>query len=565
MLSSHVKNIISSKKFKYLVVGGWNTVFGYFVTIALFYLLRENFNIVQIGILSNILGISMSFSTYKIFVFKTKGNWLKEYIKSYLVYGISAIISIFLLWVLIELLELNIWIAQALSMITTVILSYIGHKNITFNDSSGTHYNRHINYWYLLLCVECVFVIYAVLFFKINAYLPPPFFYVIDDTYMDFFHTNFWAYNEDRYIEWKSIYPVFIFLISKLITLEECAYSTSFYLRACSISSIYYLFLSYFIGVLYCTAIIAKEVLRKEETVPYLKIFCAIFMVILFNIHGFYALERGNYVVVAFMLLSMAIYYNKKIIITAILMTLVINIKQYLILLIYGYFLKKQTLKLLVVFFSISLPSLIALLFIREDYYGFILRNMTDFSSSGNMSKLQMIFNTVSIDSFRKFLTNPVVNSAYYENNKLIFNLTIAISIIAKMVSLGVILLLFIKNNILKEDFILFSILVALFVFTDSPGAYSTILLLPFVGSLIKLNNNYILISLFLVFIPLEFPFIYNPGTYIMESFLSSETVEFRTYLTLGSLLRPVFMMILLFCLFFYLLQLKKGTRNEYA
>ena len=74
----------------------------------------------------------MSFFTYKIFVFQTVGNWLQEYLRSYVVYGAMAIFSIFSLDILINYLKFNIWTAQALTIILGVIISYLGHRNFTF-------------------------------------------------------------------------------------------------------------------------------------------------------------------------------------------------------------------------------------------------------------------------------------------------------------------------------------------------------------------------------------------------------------------------------------------------
>jgi putative flippase GtrA len=80
----------------------------------------------------NILNISMSFFTYKYFVFKTKKNWLQEYLKSYIVYGGAALISLCMLWLTVDYLKIPFWIAQALVMLLGVSISYIGHNRFTF-------------------------------------------------------------------------------------------------------------------------------------------------------------------------------------------------------------------------------------------------------------------------------------------------------------------------------------------------------------------------------------------------------------------------------------------------
>jgi putative flippase GtrA len=91
----------------------------------------------MIGIISSIISISISFTTYKIYVFKTSGNWLREYLKAYVVYGLTAFISIAILWLFIEKIKMSIWIAQGLTVVFTVFISYLGHNRYTFKKTKA--------------------------------------------------------------------------------------------------------------------------------------------------------------------------------------------------------------------------------------------------------------------------------------------------------------------------------------------------------------------------------------------------------------------------------------------
>ena len=75
---------------------------------------------------------------------------------------------------------------------------------------------------YALLLSELIFFILAVWSIDAKGVLPPPFFYNVDDTFMDFFNTNFWSLYDGRYENWRSIYPIFTFLVGKLLTNPEC-------------------------------------------------------------------------------------------------------------------------------------------------------------------------------------------------------------------------------------------------------------------------------------------------------------------------------------------------------
>ena len=120
------------KKIRYLLAGGWNTAFGYSISTGFYYLFSKQVHIIVLLIVANILAISMAFLTYKLFVFKTRGNWWREYIRSYLVYGTTASIGIVMLWLMGDFAAIPFWIAQGGVIMITVIFSYIGHSRFTF-------------------------------------------------------------------------------------------------------------------------------------------------------------------------------------------------------------------------------------------------------------------------------------------------------------------------------------------------------------------------------------------------------------------------------------------------
>ena len=126
--------MISQKKIRYLLAGGWNTLFGYTVSVGLYNLLSEYIHLIAIALIAHFFAISMAFLTYKLFVFQTRGNWWKEYSRSYLVYGNTVVVSIGLLWLMVDYMAVPFWIAQGVIILIVVILSYIGHSCYTFSS-----------------------------------------------------------------------------------------------------------------------------------------------------------------------------------------------------------------------------------------------------------------------------------------------------------------------------------------------------------------------------------------------------------------------------------------------
>jgi putative flippase GtrA len=120
-------------KISYLLTGLWNTVFGYTFSLVLYNSLHSFMHILLISLIANVICISMSFITYKIFVFKTKENWLREYIRCYIIYGIISLVSVVILWISVDFFKTPFWIAQGLLIPIMILFSYIGHKKFTFN------------------------------------------------------------------------------------------------------------------------------------------------------------------------------------------------------------------------------------------------------------------------------------------------------------------------------------------------------------------------------------------------------------------------------------------------
>jgi len=133
---SRIANALSEHRDKiyYVLVGGWNTVFGYGAFAVLYYFLSSFLSYVLIITISYIISITNAFVGYRFFVFKSKGNWIKEYLRFYVVYGGAYVVNIVVFPVFVNILNVNAYIAQILINIIIVIASYATHKNYSFKS-----------------------------------------------------------------------------------------------------------------------------------------------------------------------------------------------------------------------------------------------------------------------------------------------------------------------------------------------------------------------------------------------------------------------------------------------
>jgi len=116
---------------KYILVGIFNTIFGISLYTGVILLLGES-HYLLLGFICNIISITESFFCYKFFVFKTKGNYLSEYLKIYVTNGTSMLAGLVMMYILVSLLKISAIYANIIVTGMTVIINFFMHKGFTF-------------------------------------------------------------------------------------------------------------------------------------------------------------------------------------------------------------------------------------------------------------------------------------------------------------------------------------------------------------------------------------------------------------------------------------------------
>ena len=128
---------------RYLLIGAWNTMFGY-GTFALFTAVLNHtvpHSYVWASLLSSLLNVTVAYLGYKWFVFRTKGNYLREWIRCIAVYSGGIVVGVIALPMLVFLIRRNTrffvqapYIAGALLTVFAVIYSFFGNKHFSFRS-----------------------------------------------------------------------------------------------------------------------------------------------------------------------------------------------------------------------------------------------------------------------------------------------------------------------------------------------------------------------------------------------------------------------------------------------
>lgn len=130
-MKKRINDIFKNQGFRFLFVGGLNTIVGYGIYSLLIYF-KVHYLIANS--ISTILAVIHSYMWNKYFTFKSKQKALKEIIKFSSVYLLSYIIGTILLFILKDKLNINSYLAGFINLIITTIISYFGHKYYSFKE-----------------------------------------------------------------------------------------------------------------------------------------------------------------------------------------------------------------------------------------------------------------------------------------------------------------------------------------------------------------------------------------------------------------------------------------------
>lgn len=123
------------EKLRFLIVGGWNTLFSYGTLWVFDALLHARLHYTLILTLSWVVGVTHNLFTFKLLVFRTRGNWLKEYLRSYVVYSGIFVVNLAIVAVIMEIWRPRLVIAQLPAIAVVTIISYLGHKHFTYRTA----------------------------------------------------------------------------------------------------------------------------------------------------------------------------------------------------------------------------------------------------------------------------------------------------------------------------------------------------------------------------------------------------------------------------------------------
>jgi len=131
---SKLRNLLSNQKARYLITGGYNTVFGYLLFVLIFYYFSSTVSHYFLLGICHLLGTIHNFFSYSTFVFKPKTNVFKNYFKFNLVYLFIFLLNLVMFTLLTKVMNWNLYFSQALIVALIAVVGYILNKNYSFSN-----------------------------------------------------------------------------------------------------------------------------------------------------------------------------------------------------------------------------------------------------------------------------------------------------------------------------------------------------------------------------------------------------------------------------------------------
>lgn len=385
-----------------------------------------------------------------------------------------------------------------------------------------------------MLVLSCINFLYIVWFYQSYRYLPPPFVFDKENTFMDFYNTLYWSGKEGIYTVWNSVYPPINFLLlqmySFLFLSDIRGMGDGFEIREAVGKDILPLLALYVLCLLIAVIVSFKQVADNKTKL-------ILFLIFLLSPAFLFAMERGNLIILCIPILSWYIFSSNQIS-RSIAVSILINLKPYFVIFYILQLINKKIRKenkdflFLAPIFSLII-FLIAGLILNQEFYLLPL-NLLRFAAD------KSVLNPFDIMS----MPSTILGFGYLRGLVTELSIPSSIGFILKIVVYAYLLKIILqiyKFKINHEDLLIFSI-IFITNYSISTGGYCLLFYIPVLAILYKRQEYTLLILIFSsMYVGLwDLIPIYKYSSFETNAYLSGQVVNMETYIGLGSIIRPI-------------------------
>lgn len=117
---------------RYLVVGGFNTAFGFSSFAALHLLFEDDLHYLVILVAAWVINVFEGYVAYRYLVFKVRGHFWRDLGRFSLVYVGAFCFNLVALPVGVDLIGLPVLVTQGIVLVVTIAASFVAHRRFSF-------------------------------------------------------------------------------------------------------------------------------------------------------------------------------------------------------------------------------------------------------------------------------------------------------------------------------------------------------------------------------------------------------------------------------------------------
>lgn len=380
-------------------------------------------------------------------------------------------------------------------------------------------------------------------FFLTRGYLPQPFIWDPQDTFMDWFNPAYWAIHEGAYSVWRSIYPPLSFMLLRVLSIPRCYASTPFAARDCDIVGVAAILIFY----IACVVASFMAFRRHQPRVATVRT-----IAIAFSYPALFVLERGNLLIPCFLCFVLA-YGDllKSRWGQALAVAMTINFKPYLLVPAFAFAFKRRWRLLEMSGIATLAVYLVSWGFVGAGSPSEILANTAHWITFTGADFISEVYYTTSYNSFFGVLDHgfPILRFAGSEDlEAAVFGVKLAM-LVAESAAIAALIGAWLQPRAATTARIV-ALLLLLSLTNRSPGGYSElcVVFLVFLEPWRRPGPIIAIISAYLISLPFDFVVAELPPTHT-GSWLTGEAATGEFGIAVGQFVRPAGLLVILFSL----------------
>jgi putative flippase GtrA len=122
----------AAEKVRFLLAGAWNTLVGYLIFVGVHIVYGTKLGTVGTIIVSYVIALPAAFIVQRLFVFRTRGIWIKQFIRFALANSTVVVANSIFLPIAITTTRADPLLLQAIFLVISAATSYLAHKHYSF-------------------------------------------------------------------------------------------------------------------------------------------------------------------------------------------------------------------------------------------------------------------------------------------------------------------------------------------------------------------------------------------------------------------------------------------------